>query len=147
MSPPRKLAMTMISLACFLLLPSLGNIEAYGKINIEIEHNGTDSIGRKLVHQIKEKIGASYVFRLTFNDEPKGIKMIINTAEPELAKEDICVYSIILTLKSKGQNFPLYIWSDVGICKSNRIEEEADEIISVTDKVISAYSKIFGIKR
>ena len=147
MSTRRKLVMVTSSLAFFLLLISTGNIQAYEKINIEIEHNGADTIGRKLAHQVKERIGASYIFRLTFNNEPKGMKMIINTAEPELSEKDICIYSIVLTFKSKGQNYPLYIWSDVGICKGNRIEEEADEIISITDKVASEYSKIIGIKR
>jgi hypothetical protein len=99
---------------------------------IMIENSGDDSVGRRLIYEIKEGIKESKSMKLSLINE-LGIKISIVTLEGNRDNPgDYTVYSISFLWNNPKQPFPYYLISSVGYCGSNRVEGVAKSIVAET---------------
>ncbi|MCX5710858.1 MAG: hypothetical protein NT060_02660 [Candidatus Omnitrophica bacterium] len=137
----KKMLLITLTFCCTLMLSPFTAMTAQ-KIALEITYTETDSIGSRLVYQIKEEIRRSIGLRLTNINEPR-IVAHIRTLDP--SKDDsgkISIFSLALThtmddpVKIRGRSFKgeIYISSFMGTCASMFIKEQAERIVANIDK-------------
>jgi hypothetical protein len=132
--------MILIGLVIFgsLAVFSLPAVTAQ-KVAVEIRDivEGTDSVGARLLYQIKEGIRRSSGLRLTNSNEPKLVVYIetlkVPTRESVSAIATVYVYS---NMKSE-----LFLGLQSLMCGGGRVNEIAETIIANIDKQAEPYRK------
>ncbi len=110
---------------------------------VSIVYSGQDSIGMRLVLEMKEYLMKSKIFRLSTKDEKK-IKIFLNTKDEFPARPGLgSVYSVVWCYSPSEDVLSTYLDSCVGVINFNQIKSTAEVIISKTDEVISQFSYLF----
>jgi phage-related protein len=110
------------------------------KVAVEIIHEGSDSIGSRVIYQIKEGIRSSGGLRLSTTDEPKYIIYIISK-ESGLAK-NCSIIGVSITFSQANYTVKFYLNSIILECGENKIKQAAEIIISTIDETITKLLKL-----
>ncbi len=110
---------------------------------ISIIYSGQDSIGMRLVLEMKEYLMKSKIFRLSTKDEKK-IKIFLKTKDEFPARPGLgSVYSVVWCYSPSEDVLSTYLDSYVGVINFNQVKSTAEVIISKTDEVVSQFSYLF----
>lgn len=123
--------MKRTALVLLLLLGSTVVI-AGGRWKVAIVSNATESCSEFYGTQLKEKFNSSSFFRLVDTKEASLILFhngVDITNGTEVQEGDICTYSISVTIAQK-QNFPAYLYTDVGFAGRKKVSQSVDNFFS-----------------
>jgi hypothetical protein len=127
----------VIMAVCFVVVPQ--KVLAQQKIPVVVIHDGNDSVGERLVYQVKEAVRRSAGFRLVQENEP-GYRMRLITRDlNQITYKNspvgiATIYAVTITIKPPGQP-EVFLVSDMANCTTNRINEVAEILVRELDKV------------
>ena len=114
-----------------------------GKIPVMVVHEGMDSLGRRVVFNLRERFNASDLFRLSGYKEKK-IKLIITSQEEFKDRPGLSsIYSIVWTYSYGEDVLSNFLQSEVGIISANSISDLAETLAARTDEIYYDYSYLF----
>ncbi len=118
-------------------------IKKSNRYPVTIEYEGQDSLGIRLVLEMKEYMATSKIFRLSSSDEKK-IKIYIKTKEEFPSRPGLgSVYCIVWTFSAGKDVLSSYLDGEVGSISYNQVKSIVEVLLSKTDEVISQYSYLF----
>ena len=124
----------LLSLAA--LLPTV----AYAAMPLEVEDSSKDSVGGRLIYQVKEKVRASSSLKLTYDTSTPRLQARFVTLDGNKNGRST-VYSLVLTWDRGDDSLPLYLTQVTGLCGSSLVSECADDLVAdisrESDKIIS----------
>ena len=104
-------------------------------VPVQVVATSSDSVGQRLVYQLKEGIRRST--RLDLTDDAKlGMQLSVVTLEGDRSSPgSYTIYSVVWSWNNPEQNlFPFYLTSSVGNCGSNRVQACAEDLVADTDE-------------
>jgi len=112
-------------------------------IPVQIRHENTDQVGRRLVFHMRERFSESGLFRLSDKEEVKLILQVKSRNEfPD--RPGLCsVYAMTWTFSYGGDVLSNYLESQAGIASMKRLEGTAEEFVARTYDIYSEYSYLF----
>ncbi len=114
-----------------------------GKIPVMVVHKGMDSLGRRVVFNLRERFNGSDLFRLSGYKEKK-IKLILSSQEEFRNRPGLSsIYSIVWTYSYGEDVLSNYLQSEVGIISANSISDLAETLAARTDEIYYNYSYLF----
>jgi hypothetical protein len=114
-----------------------------GKIPVMVVHKGMDSLGRRVVFNLRERFNSSELFRLSGYKEKK-IKLIISSQEEFRDRPGLSsIYSMVWTYSYGEDVLSNYLQSEVGIISANAISDLAETLAARTDEIYYNYSYLF----
>lgn len=122
----RMVASLAAALAFGLFVPSSA-VAQEGRIGVHISNTSNDSVGRKLIFHLRDKIRKSGTFREVASGEEAGFVLYVVTMDQDSDSPGVqTIYSVTITLSSEGLDD--YITSYVGLCGSDMVSSCADNI-------------------
>ncbi len=113
------------------------------KIPVMVEYQDTDSLGRRLVFNMRERFNKSDLFRLSGYQEEK-IKIIISSKEEFPSRPGVSsIYSIVWTFSYGEDVLDNYLQAKVGQISSQGMSELAEDMVAQTDRIYTEYSYLF----
>ncbi len=110
---------------------------------VRVVHEGTDTLGRRMVLSLRERLSDSDLFHLS---QEEGRKISIHvysrdefTDRPGLSS----IYSITWTFSYGEEVLSSYLQNSLGILERNRIGETAEDLAGRTYEVYRRYSYLF----
>lgn len=125
---------------CLALLSATVQVVAaqdVGRVTIEIaaRSDPDDSVGQRLIFQVREAVRRSAAFTLTTSDEPR-IRLIIHTMNRFPEQPNIStIYSVVWVGQGKG-TLPVHLDSTIGFAGSAVLQSSAETILATTDKLV-----------
>jgi hypothetical protein len=125
-----------------LMLPCIAlGADKPAKFKIQIVDNSSDSIGQRLVYELKEKIRASQSMELTSNCDNGCWRIIVLSVDKENQNEALkgfaTVFSVIwIGVADFPKGTPLFLDSTIGYCGGQRVKETAEDIVAHTDRLL-----------
>lgn len=114
-----------------------------GKIPVMVVYEDMDSLGRRLVFNLRERFNKSGMFRLSGYKEKK-IKLIISTQNEFSGRPGLCsIYSLVWTYSFAEDVLSTYLENEVGIIRADQLEQSAENIAARTDELFVQYSYLF----
>lgn len=114
-----------------------------GKIPVMVVYEDMDSLGRRLVFNLRERFNKSGMFRLSGYKEKK-IKLVIATQDEFQGRPGLCsIYSLVWTYSFAEDVLSTYLENEVGIIRGDRLEQIAESIAARTDEIFVQYSYLF----
>ncbi len=114
-----------------------------GKIPVMVVYEDMDSLGRRLVFNLRERFNKSGMFRLSGYKEKK-IKLVIETQDEFQGRPGLCsIYSLVWTYSFAEDVLSTYLESEVGIIRRDQLEQIAENIAARTDEIFVEYSYLF----
>jgi hypothetical protein len=113
------------------------------KIPIEVDHYGKDSIGIRIVYELKEAIRRSQAYRLSNIDDQRFIIDMISVEEFPGTSNNASIYAVVwLAYARVGKVFTkIYISQLIGACRDDKqVKETAADIMAMTDKIVSKHT-------
>lgn len=140
---PTRLPSRLLVLTLPLLLAAL-QASAQQKLpdpsRVAVSVTADDSVGLRLVYQIKELLRASKGMSLV-PEEESGVQLHVVTLDPDDPDGGLrTVYSITWT--AIGRGLQVYWTSTVGTCGGSKVESCAASIVATTDKVVTEIQDI-----
>lgn len=113
-------------------------------INVQVD--GTDSIGAKLSTRLKERFNASSLFRLN-SDEDKDkaeLRLLLNTAPEFPSRPSVgSVYGVCWVF-SQGKGYLGYLLArEVGTVNSDDLDALVDKLVERTDGIAAKYANLW----
>lgn len=100
---------------------------------IMVEHTGSDTLGKRLVYELKEEIKKSESMKLSLKDELGIMVSIVTINSNKENTGNQTIYSIVWTWNVPAKHiFPYYLTSSVGYCGSYVINETAKDLVAST---------------
>ena len=114
-----------------------------GATPITVEHDGNDTLGSKLVVQLKEIFNTGTLIALDNHDIPK-LQMLISTA-PEFPSRPAVgsVYGVIWVYSERSNVLSNYLAHEVGILTPEDLDGLASRLASRTAGIAAKHSYIF----
>lgn len=117
-----------------------------GATPIDVELEGTDTLGAKLAFQLKEQLNGGTLFNLTSQERPK-IKIMLSTATEFSSRPEAgSVYAVVWLYYEKPTAFNSYLAREVGVITSGNVEDLAIRLAERTAGLAAKYSYIFEKK-
>ena len=114
-----------------------------GKIPVMVVYEDMDSLGRRMVFNLRERFNKSGMFRLSGYKEKK-IKLIIASQEEFQGRPGLSsIYSLVWTYSYAEDVLSTYLESQVGIIEAGHLQELAETIAARTDEIFLQYSYLF----
>ncbi|MFW6055573.1 MAG: hypothetical protein ACOC9D_06670 [Thermodesulfobacteriota bacterium] len=118
-------------------------VQKGGKIPVMVVYDDMDSLGRRLVFNLRERFNKSGMFRLSGYKEKK-IKLIIASQEEFQDRPGLSsVYSLVWTYSYAEDVLSTYLDNQVGIVEAGQLQEVAETIAARTDEIYVQYSYLF----
>ncbi len=113
------------------------------RIPVMVVYEDMDSLGRRLIFNLRERLNKSNLFRLSGYQEEK-IKIVVESQNEFKGRPGLSsIYSIVWTF-SYGENvLSNYLKSEVGLISSNSISDKAEALAARTDEIYRDYSYLF----
>ncbi|MDR2161411.1 MAG: hypothetical protein LBO77_04640 [Desulfovibrio sp.] len=114
-----------------------------GATPVEVDLEGTDTLGARLAFQLKEILNSGTLFSLTSQDIPK-IRILLATAtEFPSRPETGSVYSVTWLYYERPTSFSSYLAREVGVITPGGVEEQAVRLAERTAGIAAKYSYLF----
>ncbi len=114
-----------------------------GKIPVMVVYQDMDSLGRRLVFNLRERFNKSGMFRLSGYKEKK-IKLIIASQDEFKGRPGLSsIYSLVWTYSYAEDVLGTYLDTQVGIIEAGHLQEIAETIAARTDEIFLQYSYLF----
>ena len=114
-----------------------------GKIPVMDVYQDMDSLGRRLVFNLRERFNTSDLFRLSGYKERK-LKIYISSQEEFQARPGLSsIYSLVWTYSYGEDVLSNYLAHQVGIIKSNAVQDLVETLVARTDEISMQYSYLF----
>lgn len=115
------------------------------RVAVEIEHQGKDNVGSRLVYQIKEEIRRSSGLRLTTIKEPRLVVHVMTMENSFTPPETNSVLGVIIN-STEGWlvelvNGERFLTATIGSCGRGPVNEMAESIIARIDKEAEPFRK------
>ncbi|MFO8032618.1 MAG: hypothetical protein R6U22_08745 [Desulfohalobiaceae bacterium] len=118
-------------------------VEEAGKVPVMVEYQDMDSLGRRLVFNIRERFNKSDLFRLSGYQEEK-IKIMISSQEEFPSRPGLSsIYSIVWTFSYGQDVLDNYLQAEVGQISNQGLTELAEDLVAKTDRIYTDYSYLF----
>lgn len=109
---------------------------------VAIDATADDSVGKRLVYQIKEGINRSTSMHITLEEElGMGLKIVTLEGDRD-TPGNYTTYSVTWTWINPEQVFPFYLTSSVGVCGSSRVESVAESLVADTHETAETILKM-----
>ncbi len=131
------------SIIFYLLCLNIMEANASGKIPIELDHYGKDSIGIRIAYELKEAIRRSHSYRLTNNDEFRFIISMYSAEEFPGTTNNASIYAVTILCYAKIEKMfvKVYLTQFIGACRDDdKVKEVAADIMAITDKIITKHT-------
>ena len=110
---------------------------------INIVHEGTDSLGARLSTRLKELFNASNLFQLNEKDAPK-MRILLNTQAEFAERPNVgSVYSIIWVFSQSEGHLGYLLARELGTLSPEDVDNLAAKIVERTDGVAVKYGYLF----
>src|SRR5882762_412936 len=124
---------------CLALLTTVQVAAAQEAVRVAVEiaaqSDPDDSVGQRLVFQLREAVRRSAAFTLTIGDEPR-IRLVIRTMNRLPDQPNISsIYSVVWVGQGKD-TLPVYLDSTIGFAGSAVLQSSAETILARTDKLV-----------
>lgn len=137
--PSRLLLLTLPLLLAALQASAQQKLPDPSKVAVDV--TADDSVGLRLVYQIKELLRASKGMSLV-PEEESGVQLHVVTLDPDDPDGGLrTVYSIVWTIVDLC-GLQAYWTSTVGTCGGSKVESCAASIVATTDKVVTEIQDI-----
>lgn len=114
-----------------------------GKIPVMVEYEDMDSLGRRMVFSLRERLSRSDLFRLSGYKERK-LKLFISSQDEFQGRPGLSsVYSLVWAYSYGEDVLSNYLEHQVGIIKANALEELVETIVARTDEISMEYGYLF----
>lgn len=111
---------------------------------VNVEHEGTDTLGAKLAFQLKGIFNSSSLFTLTEKDAPK-LKVFITTVEEFPSRPHIAsAYSIVWAFSQAEGTLSFLLAREVGLLTAEELDALAAKIAERTDGMAAKYGYLFA---
>ena len=114
-----------------------------GRTPIQIRHENTDRVGRRLVFHMRERFNESGLFRLSDRDEEKIILHVKTRTEFPDRPGIGSIYAVTWTFSYGGDVLSNYLQSRTGIAGAEALKGLAEELAAQTHGISSRYSYLF----
>ena len=105
--------------------------------DVSVDSYANDTVGRRLVYEVKEELRDSSAFNLVESSE-NTIMLLINTMpRNESNPSAATIYSITWVFPSDAAGFPYFLDGKIGHVRSDLIKNHAQDIVASTDGLIS----------
>jgi hypothetical protein len=113
------------------------------KVPVMIVHNDTDSLGRRLIFTMRERLNTSDIFRLSGYNEKK-LKIFISTQNEFKGRPGMSSIYAAAWAFSYGENLlSNFLESETGIIESQAMDAQAENLVARTYEIYSQYSYLF----
>jgi len=109
--------------------------------NVEVLDNSEDTGGARIVYKVKELIRKSSSMTLTAKATPRLVINISTMAYGDSDRSYLSIYSVIWTIVTPTAVAPFYANSTMGYVGASRVGETAENIVAITDKMISGWKR------
>lgn len=114
-----------------------------GKIPVMVVYEDMDSLGRRMVFTLRERLNSSDLFRLSGYKERK-LKLFISSQEEFQGRPGLSsIYSLVWTYSYGEDVLSNYLEQQVGIIRSNALDELVETLVARTDEISMQYSYLF----
>jgi hypothetical protein len=114
-----------------------------GKIPVMVDYEDMDSLGRRMVFNLRERLNKSDLFRLSGYKEKK-IKIFITSQEEFQGRPGLCsIYSLVWTFSYGQDVLSNYLDHQVGIVRANALDDLVETLVARTDEISMEYSYLF----
>ncbi|MFW6142863.1 MAG: hypothetical protein ACOC39_01365, partial [Desulfovermiculus sp.] len=114
-----------------------------GKIPVMVEYEDMDSLGRRMVFSLRERLSSSDLFRLSGYKERK-LKLFISSQDEFQGRPGLSsVYSLVWTYSYGEDVLSNYLDHQVGIIKANALDKLVETIVARTDEISMEYGYLF----
>lgn len=110
---------------------------------VDVQSEGTDSIGARLSTALKEKFNTSSLFRLGTDNEPKLVLLVRTNPEFPTRPQVGSVYSIIWVYSQKANYLPMLLGHEVGTVSMEDIDGLVARIVEKTDGLSVKYGYLW----
>ena len=110
---------------------------------VDVQAEGTDSIGARLSTALKEKFNSSSLFRLSSGNEPKLALLVTTTPEFPTRPQIGSVYSIIWVYSQQESYLPMILGREVGTVSMDDIDGLVARIVERTDGLSVKYGYLW----
>src|SRR4051812_25699229 len=113
-------------------------------LRIQVVNQAADSVGDRLVNQVKEKIRESHSMKLVpDNKQERCVRLIITTTDkeansPELKGRAAIFSAIWVILVEDDLSHPRFLDSTTGSCGGKQVTETAANIVAQTDRIVNS---------
>lgn len=113
-------------------------------LRIQVVNQAADSVGDRLVNQVKEKIRESHTMKLVpDNKQERCVRLIITTMDKEPNSTELKGSATIFTaiwviLLEEDLSHPRFLGSTTGSCGGKQVTETAADIVAQTDRVVNS---------
>ena len=114
-----------------------------GATPVEVELDGTDSLGAKLSFQLKEMLNSGTLFNLTSAETPKIRVLLSTVSEFSTRPEAGSAYTAVWLYYEKPTSFNSYLAHETGVITPGGVEDLAAHLAERTAGVAAKYSYIF----
>jgi hypothetical protein len=112
-------------------------------VPVQIRHENTDRVGRRLVFHMRERFSQSNLFRLTDKEEKKLI-LYVKTRKEFPGRPGISsVYAATWAFSYGGDVLSNYLRNKAGIAGAESLGALAEELVARTYEVYTRYSYLF----
>lgn len=154
------LSVTFCLLALTLATPSLAapDAKAVGAVPnapakvdsrvtpVDVQAEGTDSIGARLSTGLKEKFNTSSLFRLVVGNEPKLVLLLSTESEFPSRPSVGSVYSVTWVYLQKDNYLPMLLARDLGTVSAEDVDGLVARIVERTDGLSVKYAYLWQSK-
>lgn len=110
---------------------------------INIVHEGSDSVGARLSTRLKELFNASNLFQLNEKDAPK-MRILLNTQAEFSERPGVgSIYSIIWVFSQSENHLGYLLARDLGTLSPDEVDNLAAKIVERTDGIAVKYGYLF----
>lgn len=110
---------------------------------INITHDGTDSLGARLSTRLKEFFNASNLFQLNEKDAPK-MRILLNTRAEFSDRPGVgSLYTIIWVFSQSEGHLGYLLAHDLGTLTADEVDNLATKIVERTDGIAVKYGYLF----
>ncbi len=114
-----------------------------GKVPVMVEYEDMDSLGRRLVFNMRERFNKSDLFRLSGYKEQK-LKIIFTSQEEFPSRPGLSsIYSIVWTFSYGQDVLDNFLEVEVGQISNQDLTSLAEALVAKTDEVYNSYSYLF----
>ena len=110
---------------------------------VDVQSEGTDSIGARLSTALKEKFNTSSLFRLGSDNEPKLVLLVSTSPEFPTRPQVGSVYSIIWVYSQKANYLPMLLGHEVGTVSMEDIDALVARVVEKTDGLSVKYGYLW----
>jgi len=126
----------MVVAAIIFISPSHTFGQGSGPVDVVVQSQASDMVGRRLVYAVKEEIRRSRGMNLVVSDQA-GFKIVISTMPKYKDQPNASTIYSVYWLLETGENLPLLLNHTMGYAGTEVVDSSAQGIVASTDEVVS----------